>query len=547
MVRNTLKVLTNKISGLHQAAFWLAGFSVLSQLLAFVRDRLLAYHFGAGSELDIYYASFEVPDLLFATAASLVSASILVPLITKWSHEKSAEFKKNIDSVFTGFFVLITVCSILAWVFMPFLVPLFFKSLGAEALARVITFSRILLLSPFLLGLSNFWASIVQYEKRFLLYSVSPLLYNAGIIVAALFGASSFGVAAIIIGVVAGALMHMLVQMIWVYRSHNGPKLTLNLDFKEIRKTFSLSVPRAISLSASSLVGLFFVSLASKFPPGSIAIFSLSFNLQSVPLVIIGASYSLAAFPTLASHYVKKELVEIGECLGSGLRHIIFWSLPTTALFIVLRAHIVRVVLGSGAFNWEDTRMTAAVLSLFVFSIVFQSMQLFLTRAHYAFGKTKLPVLINLGTAALTIIVAVILSVWFAAPTATLSFLTSVLKIEGLGRLQVLSLPIAFSVGAMVSAMLLWTFLEKEIRSSVLRSLVVSFRNSLFVALIVGSATAFGLRLLDNIFSLESTLGVFFHAFISGTIGIVCGAVILWVFKNKEMKELVYFNKTKNE
>ena len=83
MVRNTLRALTTKIGSLHEAAFWLAGFSVLSQILAFVRDRLLAHHFGASLPLDLYYASFEVPDLIFTTAASLVSASILVPLFAK--------------------------------------------------------------------------------------------------------------------------------------------------------------------------------------------------------------------------------------------------------------------------------------------------------------------------------------------------------------------------------------------------------------------------------------------------------------------------------
>src|SRR3989344_5926238 len=298
MVRRTIKAITGKIGGLHEAAFWLASFSIFSQILAFVRDRLLAYHFGAGHALDLYYASFEVPDLIFATAASLVSASILVPFFSKWGHSSEGDLKRYVNSIFTSFFLFISVCSILAWILMPFLVPLFFKSLGVEAMAKVVTFSRILLLSPFFLGLSN--------------------------ILGAFFGASKFGVTAVIIGVTVGAFMHMLIQVIWAYRSGNGPKFIKNVDLSEVKKTFTLSVPRTISLSASSLVGLFFVAIASKLPTGSIAVYSFSFNLQSVPLVIIGASYSLAAFPTLAGHYIKKEISEIGECLSSGLRHIIF-------------------------------------------------------------------------------------------------------------------------------------------------------------------------------------------------------------------------------
>lgn len=538
MVRKTLRALTSKISGLHEAAFWLALFSILSQILAFVRDRLLAFHFGAGRELDLYYASFEVPDLIFATAASLVSASILVPFFAKKENESAESLKKYINSVFTSFFLLILVCSVLAWVFMPTLVPLFFKSLGPEALERVVAFSRILLLSPLFLGLSNFFGSIVQHEKRFALYSLSPIVYNLGIILGTFFGAKNFGVMAVIFGVCFGAFMHMVIQGIWVYRSGNYPKFVKDLDFKEIKNTFFLSVPRTISLSASSLVGLFLVAIASKFPTGSIAVFSFSFNLQSVPLVIIGASYSLAAFPTLAGHYVKKELLEIGHCLSSGLRYIIFWSLPITALFIVLRAHIVRVILGSGAFDWSDTRMTAAALALFVISAAFQSIQLFLTRAHYAFGRTRLPLLVNLGNAVLTVSAAMLLAKYFSPDGAFFSVVAEVLKVEGLSRVSVLSLPIAFSVGAVVSAVLLWSFLEKEIRESTLSSLYVAFRDSFLAAIGTGTASALALRIFDGVFSLDSLVGVFLHGFISGISGIMAGSLILWLLKNKEMREI---------
>lgn len=539
MVRLTLKAITSKISGLHEAAFWLASFSVLSQILAFVRDRLLAYHFGAGHTLDLYYASFEVPDLIFTTAASLASASILVPFFSRWGNQSDEGLKKYINSIFTSFFLLISICSVLAWLLMPYLVPFFFKSLGLEAMPKVITFSRILLLSPFLLGLSNFFGSVVQYEKRFLLYSMSPLLYNLGIILGIILGASKFGIGAVIVGVCLGAFLHLLAQMIWVYRSGYGPKFIKNLDFGEIGRTFILSVPRTISLSASSLVGLFFVAIASKLPTGSIAVFSFSFNLQSVPLIIIGASYSLAAFPTLAGHYIKKELAAIGECISSGLRHIIFWSLPITALFIVLRAHIVRVILGSGAFDWSDTKMTAAALALFVVSVVFQSIQLFLTRAHYAFGKTRLPLFINLGNAFLTVSLVLIFLRYFSPQGVFFLFVARILKVEGLARVGVLSLPIAFSLGALISTILLWLFLEKEVRQTTIAPLLISFRDSLATALIVGTMTTLALRAFAGVFNLSHALGVFSHALISGSIGIVAGIVFLMAIKNKEMNEII--------
>ena len=97
---------------------------------------------------------------------------------------------------------------------------------------------------------------------------------------------------------------------------------------------------------------------------GSVAIFQFALNLQSVPLAIIGMSYSVAAFPVLADLFAKKEQTAFNHHVLTAFRHIIFWSLPIIALVIVLRAQIVRVVLGSGAFDWADTRLTAAVLAV---------------------------------------------------------------------------------------------------------------------------------------------------------------------------------------
>ena len=100
MVRRAIGFISGKISGLERAAFWLAVFSSLSLLLGFVRDRLLAHSFGAGQELDIYYAAFKIPDVLFATVASLVSASILVPVFI--GKEKREDFNKTISSCHTS-------------------------------------------------------------------------------------------------------------------------------------------------------------------------------------------------------------------------------------------------------------------------------------------------------------------------------------------------------------------------------------------------------------------------------------------------------------
>ncbi len=536
MVRRTLKAITAKIGGLHEAAFWLAGFSVLSQILAFLRDRLLAHYFGAGQALDIYYTAFRIPDFIFVTVGSLVSISVLVPMFSKKAIGNDGEVKSYVNSIFTSFSILIIVSCILAFVFMPQLASFLFRGFSAEALVQVIKFSRILLLSPLLLGFSNFLGSIVQYEKRFLLYSLSPLFYNGGIIAGTALGANNFGVIAVVLGVVLGALLHFAVPAAYLFFSGNTPKFKAKINFKEVKETALISIPRALALSVTQIISIVFTAVASFFGVGAVAVFNLAFNLQSVPLSIVGASYSLAAFPTISEHFARKNIQECGRQIGESLRYIIFWTLPLSALFIILRAHVVRVVLGSGAFDWTDTKLTAAVLSLFALSFVFQNAQLFLTRAHYALGKTKIPLLLGMFGALITTIMAALF--YFDFLSSVMEWFERILEIGDMAGAKIIILPLSFSFGSLFTAIGLWFSLNRETKIIAQKGLGRAILEALTASFIIGLATFYALRVFDRFFILDSFINVLGHALISGITGIVCGIAFLILIKNKEIISL---------
>ena len=83
MVSALIKIISKKVDGVKQAAFFIGFFVLLSQILALVRDRLLAFYVGPGETLDIYYAAFRIPDILFVTVASLISVASVVPHFTE--------------------------------------------------------------------------------------------------------------------------------------------------------------------------------------------------------------------------------------------------------------------------------------------------------------------------------------------------------------------------------------------------------------------------------------------------------------------------------
>lgn len=218
MVREFLSTLSNSVRGLrrpvrglHQAAYLLAGLTLASQLLALVRDRIFAHEFGAGATLDLYYAAFKIPDLVFALVGSLVSAYVLIPLIAESDKEKS----EDLIGQTLAFLALVGggICLVLA-VLAPYLLRALFPELmqGASA-ASFVLLARILLIQPLLLSASGILGSVTQVKRRFFLFALSPVLYNLGIIFGTLALYPALGVSGIGAGVVLGALAHIAVNI----------------------------------------------------------------------------------------------------------------------------------------------------------------------------------------------------------------------------------------------------------------------------------------------------------------------------------------------
>jgi putative peptidoglycan lipid II flippase len=246
MVKRLIKLFSREISGLHEAAYLLGIFAILSQLLALIRDRALAHYFGASSILDIYYAGFRVPDFIFATLASLVSISVLVPFLTEKLTRKHEEGKEFIDNIFSFFFISVIGVSVLAYVFMPDIIKHVFYGFDTVKNNSVIEVARIMLLSPILLGLSNLFGSITQVYRRFFLYSISPLFYNLGIIFGILFLYPIYGVKGLAYGVVLGALIHFLMQVPFVVSRGLWPKLIIKPKLAFIKETIFIQFPEQL-------------------------------------------------------------------------------------------------------------------------------------------------------------------------------------------------------------------------------------------------------------------------------------------------------------
>ena len=225
MVKRWFSFIGQEIRGLHEAAYLLGAFALLSLILALVRDKLLAYTFGAGHALDVYYAAFRIPDLIFATVGSLVSASILLPYFIDRFESSKEKGQVFTDGIFTVFFSLMAIVSAIVFFLAPYLVPIALPGFAHDpALPQLVLSMRIMLLSPFFLGLSNLLSSLTQMHHRFLVYAASPVVYNAGIILGVLVGYPLFGIPGMALGVVGGAFLHMAIQIPFLVHEKFVPK-----------------------------------------------------------------------------------------------------------------------------------------------------------------------------------------------------------------------------------------------------------------------------------------------------------------------------------
>lgn len=520
--------ITAPIRGLHQAAYLLAALTLASQALALLRDRTFAHTFGAGQVLDLYYAAFRMPDLVFALVSSLVSAYVIIPRITGMDRDATRQLLSESATFLFGAGGII--CIVLG-IFMPQFLALLYPNFAASAYqAQFILLARILLVQPILLGLSGVFASVTQVHRRFVLFALSPVLYNLGIIFGTVVLYPLWGLPGIGIGVVIGAVGYLAVNIPVVIGAGVMPRFRLP-TFSLMAPVVRNSIPRSLALGVNSVTILILTAMASRLGTGEISVFTFASNLEAVPLAIIGSSYAVAAFPAFSEALAAKKHDEFMKILSTSARHIILWSIVALGLVAVLRAHIVRVVLGTGAFNWDATRLTAALLAICMVGLVVDALELLFSRALYAARQSWRPLAYQLAGGALTILLAFI---FLAMPSAGMpASLAAFLKVSDVPGTGILLLALANILGQFFLVFLSLIAL-RSVAPGLGRTLIRPAIDGSIAALAGGAAAYAVLSLEGGIAPLTTLMAVLTQGLVAGIAGLAASALALYVVENEE-------------
>ncbi|MSU60557.1 MAG: murein biosynthesis integral membrane protein MurJ [Candidatus Staskawiczbacteria bacterium] len=535
MFKDFLSTQTKSISF---ASLILAASFFCSALLGLFRDRLLAGRFGLGNELDVYYAAFTIPDFIALILVFGAISSAIIPIFSSYlvnSEDDAWRYASNLLNIFL--LCLIVVCLIFI-IFAPFFVALIAPGFSPEKREMTVTLMRIMFLSPIILGISNIISGILQVFKRFLVTAMAPLMYNVGIIAGIIFFVPRFGLVGLAFGVVLGGALHLLIQLpAFIFSGFTYRPL---FDFKHVGvvKTLKLMVPRSLGLGAGQLNTITTTAIASTLAVGSIGALNLANNLSAMVVNAFAVSLSTAIFPAMALAYSKENKKEFERKFSSAFLQIIFFTIPIGILIFILRAQIVRVVLGTGKFGWLDTRLTAACLGVFAMGLCAQGLIFILSKTFYAAHNTKIPAWISFGTVVFNVLMSLGFVWLLNAHGLFFNLVQFVLRLDGIENIGVLGLPIAYSITGIAEALLLSYFLY--IKFKVFR--LSHMAHSLYKIALAGAltaATAFLARqflVSYNLVNLQTFLGVFFQLAFSSIVGIACYIGMAFILKSPELE-----------
>jgi len=389
--------------------------NLLSYSAGLVRDLIFADVFGATTNTDEYFAAFLVPDFLFNMLILAFVASALLPIFV----EQYQRDPKKAEEVFQSFFGCISVfmvfACIAAYFSMPFLVELF--SGGSENQETIIYFSRILLLSPFLFGISNTVGTILLAKKRFFAMAISPVLYNTGIILGIVFFGERYGIEAAIWGAVFGGLLHLSSRLIDI--RHVDISLLPKLKFtKEVREIFLLGLPKMLGLAAFQIVLITFKSLSDDVGEGGFTAWNFARNIQSLPISLFGIAFATAALPFLSDFVASKKSEAFLSRFEKSSLQILFFTIPSAVGLFLLSNEIIAVLFEHGAFDAYAREITSVILCGISLAIPFESLTHLFSRAFLSHKNTVVPALGK----TLFLVVAVSVAVYSVADYRVASF-----------------------------------------------------------------------------------------------------------------------------
>lgn len=509
----TKNVIFSKQGSIVSSALLLSAMIITSRFFGFIRYRTLAGFF-TKEELDVFFASFRIPDLVFEILITGALTSTFIPIFIRYQNNKK-ELSESISTIINSIFLILTLFIVILSVFLEVLMPLIAPGYSQGKNEQIVHYSRLLLLGqlPFLV-LGNFLTGIGQANKTFLLTALAPIFYNITIIVATIFFAQRLFLLAPISGVIAGAFIFLLIQLPLLAHSDFTYAFVIKKT-KGLIEFFRMMIPRAFTVIVAQIDATIDLTLTTFLGAGSYTVFYLAQHLQLFPVSVVGIAFGQASLPYLSEMHSQGKTEEFKKMVVESILNLFFLTIPVMSFFMFARTPLVRLFFGGQKFDWDATVLTAITLSYFSLSLPFHTIYYFLTRCFYALLDSRTPFYISV----ISIVLNTLLSLSFVF----------------IFHFPVWALAISFSVSMILNSSILYFILTKKLKGLNNLFLIVESGKMLFVTAISSIVSYFSMKLMDGlIFDLSRTINVFFLLIITGGLFFLLYFFLSWLLDIKE-------------
>ena len=428
-----------------------------SRVLGYLRYVVIAAAEPDPGKQDAFFAAFRIPDLLFQLVAAGALSSALIPVVAGLlATDEEARAWRVVSTVTTLMLGVLALLAVVVLVAAPVLVPFITPGFDPAAIAQTVDLTRVMVLSPLFLAAGSVLTSVLNARGRFAASAMAPLVYNAAIILGALLFVPQLGVTGLAVGVVVGAVGHVLVQVPGIRRMGARIRPGVDLGDRQARRALLLMAPRALGLGAAQVVFVVMISLASTLAEGSIASFTFAFAMLQIPFGVIGVPLGVVLLPSLAREAATGDTEAFRRLLVRGLRLLAYVMVPIAALGFVLADDVTHLLFDYNNASDRSLEVTGAALSAFLVGLTAHALIAVLARAFYAHQDTATPVAAAMVAVVVDIVAAVVL----------------------VGTFGVVGLAAAMALGAWVEATTLAVLLRRRVPglglSEVLRVLALT-------------------------------------------------------------------------
>ncbi|HSX40562.1 MAG TPA: murein biosynthesis integral membrane protein MurJ [Candidatus Saccharimonadales bacterium] len=530
LFQKSIALLTRRQTNIISAAFVVMATLLLSQFLGLIRERLMFAQFG-GARTGLYLVASKLPDAIFQLIIAGALSSAFIPVFTDFlTRNEEKEAYKMASTLLSISMILFSIVSIILFAFPEFFLHLLNPGSGfsTDQIALMASLMRIIIVGELLFILGSFLTAILQSYNHFFIPGIAAALYNLGIVMGIVLFGSRFGIFSAVYGVLIGAAIFVLMQIPMAKKVGFSFFPSLAIKTKGVPEVLRLMLPRTVAIGVTQLSAIAILGLVSFLANAgrNYAILNYAQTLMFAPVVLFGQTIAQASLPILSREKDKPELFR--ATFSTSFTQTLYLVLPISALFLVLRIPVVRLVFGAGQFDWQATVATGNTLAYFSLSIFAQALIYLVSRGFYALHDTKTPLIVNSLGLVITILVGALLVLNFH---------------QGIEALA-----LSYSIGYIVYLVVLLYFLDRKVKGLARTPLLFSSTKILLATLCAGFALYIPIKLLDQlVFDTTHTINLLLLTGISSLAGLMLYLFLTWLFDVKEaMMFILLFKKIGN-